>query len=433
MELSNPSGTGRRPAFHHGGSTAFSILLLLAVLMPMSLRAQTKLDPTQFIVLGEGLAAGMADFALRDVYQDRSFPAQMARQMKTLLPQPLIQSPGIGSAPGFPALPPRLPGTLQGSVREPFPPYLFVFNLSVPGMRLADSTTRRPAPPLVQQRDLQQTVINFILGYPALIAGTDLPMWTQAEYAVQMKPTFALVELGYYEVLEPAVKDDPTLLPDVASFKSNYAKLLSLLSASSPQLLVLTIPDPFDTAYFTTLDEATRLVGAPPEVLVNRYKLRRDDLLSPYGMMTVGNLTLGNVVINNPLFPGLGAYLPGTVVSAATRSAVSSRVQALNTEIVSAAGQAGAKVYDLKALFSRIKNQGLQAGNKTLTADFLGGFYSLDGYYPGVTGQALIANEILQLLNGSYGTSYAALDLAKIATDDPAIRFTPTVRKRPIR
>ena len=373
----------------------------------------------------------MADFALRDVYQDKSFPAQMARQMNTILPQPLIQTPGIGSAPGFTALPPRLPTTLQGSVREPFPPYLFVFNLSVPGYKLADSATRKPIAPLIQQRDLQQTVINFILGYPALIAGTDLPLWTQTEYAVQMKPTFVLVELGYYDVLDAAVKDDATLLPDVATFKNSYANLLSSLQTSSPRIVVLNIPDPFDTAYFTTLDEATRLVGATPDVLESRYKLKHDDLLSPYGLMVVGNLTLGNVIIDNPLFPGLGAYLPGTVVSAATKQAVSSRVQALNDEIAGAASQAGAKVYDLKALFSRIKSQGLQVGSDTLTADFLGGFYSLDGYYPGQTGHALIANELLQLLNSTYGTSYATLDLSKVASSDPAKRFTPSIKKKP--
>src|SRR5438876_7964006 len=126
------------------------ILLALALLASGPARAQNKLDTTQFVVVGEGLAAGMADFALRDVYQDKSFGAQMARQMKTLFPQPLIEGAGIGNAPGYTQLPVRLPGTLQGAVRDPFPPYLFVFNLSIPGQRLADSLSRRPASPLVQ-------------------------------------------------------------------------------------------------------------------------------------------------------------------------------------------------------------------------------------------------------------------------------------------
>ena len=42
----------------------------------------TKLDCTKFVVLGEGLAAGMANFSLIEADQIDSFPAQMATQMK---------------------------------------------------------------------------------------------------------------------------------------------------------------------------------------------------------------------------------------------------------------------------------------------------------------------------------------------------------------
>src|SRR5579871_2969426 len=77
---------------------ALPVFLLLS---PCGAPAQ-KLDTTQFIVIGEGLAAGMSDFALRDVYQKMSFPAQMAVQMNTAFPMPLIQSPGISfGTPGF--------------------------------------------------------------------------------------------------------------------------------------------------------------------------------------------------------------------------------------------------------------------------------------------------------------------------------------------
>lgn len=420
-QISGPPARWRKAAF---------ALIVAMLATPAAVRGATSLDTTQFIVVGEGLAAGMADFALREVYQQESFPAQMARQMNALLPQPLLQSPGIGSgAPGYAVLPPRLPGILQGSVRTPFPPYLFVFNLSVPGFRLEDSLSMHPVAPLIQQRDPKQTLANFILGYPALIAGADLPLWTQTDYATQMRPTFVIVELGYYDVLEPAVEDDPSGLPDVQTFSSDFAELLSKLQKSSPEILVLTIPDPFDTAFFTTLTSATRLVGADPDTVMTRYKLQADDLLTPRGLMLLGNFTLGDVVIDNPLFPGLASYYPGTVVSAATRQAVTDRLAALNSAIISTAQAAGAGVYDLHGLFRQVREEGLRAGAKLLTADFLGGFYSLDGYYPGVTGQALIANELLQFLNEKYGTEFQAIDLAQIALGDPTVRTIPTLRK----
>lgn len=391
--------------------------------------AQRRLDLTTFLVLGEGLAAGMADFALREVYQEKSFPAQMARQMKALFPQPLIESPGIGYAPGFPVLPPRLPGILQGSVRRPFPPYLFVFNLSVPGLRLADSLEARPSPPLIQPRDPRQTVINFILGYPALIAGEDLPLWSQLEYAVKLRPTFVVVELGYYDVLEPAVLDNPSLLPDPAVFRGNFERVLSGLKQSFPELLVLTIPDPFDTAYFTPLASATRLVGAEPDALVARYRLRLDDLITPQGLMLLGNFTLGDVAFEDSDSRSLGERYPGTVVGAATRTAVTARVGELNRELRNVAERSGALVYDLHGLFQRLREEGLWVGTRWLTADYLGGLYSLNGYYPGTTVHAVIANELLQQLNQVYRTAYPTIDLASVTSDDPAVRFRPGIQR----
>ena len=409
----------------------YTCALAIALAFAPAASAQNRLDTTQFIVVGEGLAAGMADFGLRDVYQSKSFPALMAKQMNTAFPMPLFEAPGMaGEIPGFATLPARLPGTLQGSVRKEFPPDLFVFNLAVPGMRLADSLSRRPTPPIIQSSNPQQTLLNMILGYPALIAGRNLPLWTQAEYAVNMNPTLVVVELGYFEVLEAAAKNNPSLLPDATTFRNNYNTLLSRLKTTFPEIVVMTIPDPFDTAFFTTVQSATKLVGTPPQELIKIFKLKEDDLITPDGMVLVGGLILTDGVdpLLNPLFPGLGEFFPGTVVSGATRTAVRSRVAALNTQIQEAARAANVAVYDLGALFTRVRNQGLTVGTKTLTADFLGGFYSLNGYYPGLVGHAVIANEMLQLLNTRYGRSFATVDVSAIAEEDPVFRFTPARR-----
>ena len=112
-----------------------------------------KLDIKSFLVLGEGLAAGMTNFSLIEPDQRDSFPAQMAKQMNTGFVQPLMQAPGIGDAPGFPRLPVRLPLDLQTTVLSQFPPSSPNSNLSIPGMKLADALTRRPVPPLICRSD----------------------------------------------------------------------------------------------------------------------------------------------------------------------------------------------------------------------------------------------------------------------------------------
>src|SRR5216684_3490921 len=241
------------------------LLLFFVCLLGFRLDGQQrKLDVTNFVVMGEGLAAGMADFSLKDIYQEKSFPAQIAQQMNTAFPQPLIQASGIGNVPGFPPMPVRAPGPGQGAVRKDFPPALFVFNLSVPGFRIEDAIQRRPAAPLIQQYDMLQTVTNLILGYPALIL-KNKPLWTQLEYAKQMNPTFALIELGYYDVLEAAVTGDLSRLPDVNAFKASYGTVLKGLQDGGATVLVTTIPDPMDTAYFTSVSNISRFVRAPSD------------------------------------------------------------------------------------------------------------------------------------------------------------------------
>jgi hypothetical protein len=394
-----------------------SALLALLLLPAVSALAQVSFfDPTNFVVLGEGLAAGMADFGLRSVYQEKSFPAQMAQQMDVAFPQPLMQAAGIGSVPGFPSLPVRLPGPDQGAVRKDFPPQLFVFNLSVPGFRVRDALTRRPAPPLVQRNDELQSVTNLILGYPSLIL-KDKPLWTQVEYAQRMRPSLVLVELGYYDVLEAAATGDPARLTSVEEFRASYSDILKAVRETDATLIVLTIPDPLDTAYFTPLASASQNVGASAADLQALYNLQAGDLLTPNGLTAIALQFDANEI---------GELPPGSVIASAVASQIRSRVTALNQVIQSLGEENGAVVYDLHGLFARVRDVGLVVSDtRTLTRDYLGGFYSLNGYYPGATGHALIANELLSLLNRTFDTTFPLIDLAQVSEDDPAVRFIP--------
>ena len=380
---------------------------------PAMSRAQSaaELDTTTFVVIGEGLAAGFSNFSLQDIFQQSSFPAVMARQMETAFPQPLVQAPGIGSAPGYPAQPVAVPAPGQTTVRTPFPPTLFVFNLAVPGHRVGDAISLRPTSPLIQQDNAKQTVTNMLLGWPAMILGPTKPRWSQLEYAVAMAPTIVLVELGYTEALEAAVQGNAGLMPEPGAFRTDYAKVLSTLMPTFATLITTTIPNPMDTAYFNTVAAVSRLTGIPVATIVSKYGLKEGDLLSPNAVFAVS--------AGAPELPA------GSVTAAAVASAVGARVRALNSEISAASKEAGAVVYDLNATFSRVRTSGLTVGSLTLTADFLGGFYSLCGSFPGMTGYALFANEILTLLNQQFQKSFALVDLETVAADDPAVRFRP--------
>lgn len=372
-----------------------------------------RLNTSCFIVLGEGLAAGMGDFTLADEMQTKSFPAQMAQQMQTEFPQPLIQSPGICSPVGFAELPVVVSIPMQSTVVDELPPKP-VNNLSVPGFKLCDTLRLRPAQPLVQRQNAKQTAANLILGMIPIAYGEGGTLPTQLECAVKRRPTFTLVELGYYEALEAAVKAKLDLLPDANSFRSEYTQLLTSLKQACAEVFVLTIPDPFDTAYFSPINVAAKILRIEPAILLNVYKLKPDDFISANGLLEIGCQLFARTI---------GPLPDGCVIGAEVSDQLSRRIDELNNIVTDVAGKHGALTYDLQDLFRRVKNSGVTIGSRRLTAEYLGGFYSLNGYYPGATGHAIIANELLHYLNTTCGSDFRQIDLQAVTQNDPVAAY----------
>ncbi|HLE84853.1 MAG TPA: hypothetical protein VJG13_10980, partial [Thermoanaerobaculia bacterium] len=377
-----------------------------------------RLDPTRFVVLGEGLAAGIGHFGLTEDVQAWSFPALAAEKLGADFAQPLIEPPGVGSA-GFQRLPAIVPDLLQTTVLRDFPrAEADLGNLSVPGLRVADALRLRSRPPLVWPDDPKQTLVNLILGLPGLTrSGGALP--TQLEYARAREPTLALVALGYQEVLEPLVEGhqqlhrnpaEPGAEPtELARLEADYGALLDGL-AGGATLVAATVPDPLDTAYFSDLETAARICRTEAGFLERQFGLAADDLLGLPALVEVGyQLTARQVTGELPA----GGVLPG-----ATAAAVSRGVATLNRTIARLAEARGAALFDLHGVMARLARDGFELDDRRLTADFLGGLYLLNGVYPGRTGHALIANELLALLSGLGGRTLPSVDVGAVAADD---------------
>ena len=372
------------------------------------------LNTSRFIVLGEGLAAGASDFSMCTNTQIWSFPAQMAERMGAAFPQRLIQSPGIGNFVGFAPLPVRIPGVLQTTVLEQLPP-VSISNLSIPELRLDDALELRPRQPLIQRHDTKQTAMNLVWGLVPIAQGQrSLP--TQLEYALQQSPTFAIVELGYYEALEATVNCDSDRVPQQGHFIAQYRRLLSKLRHSGAEVLAMNIPDPLDTAYFSSLETAARITRVEPSFLHERYHIAEGDLVTLNGLNEIG------FQIFRKSLQGLNSdcVLPATVAQD-----IRARIDDLNRALADLAQENGAVLYDLAGLFRRVASGGYTVGTRKFTREHLGGFYSLNGYYPGQTGQAIIANEILSLLNSSYGAHFPLIDLSTVMNSDPAAACKP--------
>jgi len=380
-----------------------------------------RLCTSSFVVLGEGLAAGMGDFSLSDASQKFSFPAQMARQMSIPFVQPLFEPPGIGETIGFAPWSVVVPSPLQSTVVDKIPPYP-PDNLSVPGFKVSDALRTRPQEPLIDQNNAKQTSLNLILGLRGIAYGAQGPLPTQLEMAVQRRPTFALVALGYTEALDAAVNASPGRIPDRDSFREDYSKIVRGLRTAGADLLLLTIPDPLDTAYFSTLQTAAEIVKLDPQMLAEFWGLPEDGLITVNGLNEISFQLYAASI--GPLSRDAIRPLPSdAILSADIATELRSRVKNLNQEIAGIAAAEGAIVYDLNSLFRRIHDNDLTIGGQTIAGDYLGGFYSLNGYYPGATGHALITNEILDLINGTFEASFPLIDLAKVIPLDQVAAY----------
>src|SRR5215470_9631011 len=171
------------------------------------------------------------------------------------------------------------------------------------------------------------------------------------------------------------------------------------------ELLLVNISDPFDTAHFSTVESAARVLKVDPAFLLSTYSINPDDLVTVNGLNEIGY----------QLFARSIAALPeGSTLPISVAQDISGRITAINSGLQDLSREHGAVLYDLASLFRRIAREGHQTGTRRLTGEYLGGFYSLNGYYPGQTGQAIIANEILALLNRIYNASFPPIDLNEV-------------------
>ncbi|MDP6038116.1 MAG: hypothetical protein QGG64_06170, partial [Candidatus Latescibacteria bacterium] len=250
---------------------------------------------------------------------------------------------------------------------------------------------------------------NLILGLESFRNGTQGSRPTQFEYAQQRNASFVLLALGFHEVLEAAISQNSDVLPDVDDFCANYKKVIDAFHEQGAQILMMTVPDPLDTAYFSSIESAAHNLKVEPSVIQNAYDLTDNDMITANGLIEMGCQFLSGKISTLP---------EGSVLTSEMADNVRTCISALNQALSEQADEHSALVYDLHGFFHQIAESGISVGSKTLTANFLGGFYSLNGYYPGATGHALIANDVLRRLNEVYDASFPLIDVNHIASID---------------
>lgn len=417
-------------------SWARKITVALVVAFSASIAHAQARRPVQLqklVVVGDSLAAGVENGSLADFQQIHGFGAVIARQMYTRLTLPLVPYPGAPNTlelvnPTFPPVIQPVPGTLPFLRLNPMEP---VTNVAVPLQTVADALNRRPDNNL-NSTDLTQAATNLVLGFPCpvLYPCSGQPQ-TQVEQAVAQHPTVIVVQIGSNDILQAIrnIQDlaDPTRLAAFyADFNSNYGKLLDSLAATKAKIFVGNLVDVMEAAYFVRVRALAAAANIPLEQVTTLLGVDADDRL-PLEAIPIAAQILTNAT------PGpLPATCGGTPckVTPSEAELAQQGIRQLNHIISLQTALHGAVPVDLFSVFDSIYQNGYQVNNVTLTADFLGGLFSLDGLHPSNTGYAIMANEFIKAVSQSLGTTYRLADVAAIARRDPLVLKPTAILKK---
>jgi hypothetical protein len=362
--------------------------------------AQT-IDFSNFVIVGDSLAAGFQNGSLVGRQQENGFVNLVGLQAGVAVPHPYVAWPGIPNVlqlvdPGPPPIIEPAPGTSAGRIW----PGEQASNLAVPGHTVQDALTTRPDLPFDDFTDI-------VLGLPGLLAGVSL---SQVEWAESLKPTAVLLWLGANDALGAALIADPAAITPQADFELAYSSVMSRMAATGAELVVLNLPDVTTVPYLTSAEELAGLVGQPLSLIGPPLGIGAGDYVTPDAIPVAIGILSG--VVPGPL-------RPGEVLDAAEVVVTRDAVAEFNAFIARQSRLHDAVLVDVHALLEGLDRNGLQIGQYALDTGFLGGIFSIDGIHPTNTGHALVANHVLRGIEKKFGQGLELLRLLPIVEQDP--------------
>ncbi len=373
----------------------------------------------RLVVVGDSLSAGVQNFSLLYSQQPNGYASIIAEQGGWNLSLPFVPYPGIPNLLRLISLgPPVVIEPAPGQV--PFPrifPFIQPTNISVPGATVGSALTLRPD---VSSANPEQVWATVVLGFPSLYRGK-AP--TEIELAQSLKPNTVIEWLGNDDALVPAIVGLTNLpLTPVNDFSMYYEQILAALSQTGAKLITATIPDVTEIALFTSPQTIAKQYKLSVSEVTQELGIGPNDYVRPSAAAVVDQiLTTGHGSLQQPCpapLPDLGVQTVPCVLTAADAQTIRNTVACYNQIIVDDTRQHGGLVVDIHALVDRIYSEGYEVAGRRLTADFLGGLFSLDGIHPTDTGYGIIANEFITHMRSFLGKNMQEANVAEIFAHD---------------
>lgn len=422
-------------------------------------------DFSRFVAVGNSLTSGYRDGALYIDGQNESFPSMLAKQFALAgggaFKQPLmadnlggIPSLGVGnklvlgvSSTGS-LSPVVATGTGTTTVANIFAqgPYQ---NMGVPGAK----SFHLVAPGYGNPANLLSGLAN-----PYFVRFASSPNATVLQDAMAQNPTFFSLWIGNNDVLGYALSggDGTNPITTTATFNGAYDAIINGLTANGAKGVVMNIPNVATIPYFTTVPskpiaglsdaQVTQLNGAYATYnaglaqakagnaiteaeyqqrlikftagIANGAVIKDKDLtnlgaLPSYRMTTAKDLIL--LPASTLLQQGAGTATQlddKYVLTEKETMNVLTATTTFNASIKTKATAKGLALFDANAKMAELSSaSGISYDGVKYTAKFVtGGTFSLDGVHLTGRGYAVIANEILKVINKQYGSTLPLVD-----------------------
>lgn len=361
------------------------VVLTYSVIVPVSVMARA---PRKLVGIGDSIGEGVQAFDASWRTQVYSYLNFVNNQMEGDLTLPFIQTSALAMVG-------------DTSDRSRIFPRQRTTNLAVSGATInsilyesADSSTT----------DEIDSEVDLVL-FPRTV--------TQIEAAEELMPEYLLCWIGNNDVLSTVIswdKLDASQLTPVSDFERDFAELADRISAMNSafgtRTVFANIPNVTDIGYVIDREAAEAWLGFPVDLPDGHYT----SMIALLLMSVTGN----DDVIADPDF----------VLDSDEITIIQERLAVFNSIIQREAGRIGMPVVDLNARFAEYVLTPPTFAGIPATRNLLGGLFSLDGVHPSNIGQALVANEFIEVMNENFGLELPILDeetLTLIFLLDPSI------------
>jgi hypothetical protein len=390
-----------------------SVAVLLGLSITAALYGQKKADFSRFVVAGDSLSAGYQNSQLIESGQVHGYANVIATQAGVDLKLPII--PLVVFPPplqgGYPQITivPNSYAIVTGLTPVARKTSGQTLDVAVPGFTVA-ALVGLPSscPP-------DWTNPIAVMAAEILNPNCSSPGPTELAEAAALAPTTAILWIGSNDALFSLLfGGPPTPLEDSATtpgFRTLYHAAASTMANNSEHLVVANIPDVTLTAYLTSVPKLASIFHLSVGDMNTIFGLHRGDMVTPYAFS----------FIQAGLAPPDSGLQGPIVIRANTLSHIRNAVRAYNAVIAQEASDNGATLVDIYSLINNLADHGVVVNGRTLTTDFMGGLFSLDGVHPTNTGYAIIANEFIKTMNRSLRAGIPLANVGLVSQNDPLI------------